>query len=44
MKQNKEICQEVNVRKLALDLMIQIMEDGVFYDKALHHCLEKYPM
>lgn len=32
---------QVNIRKLALDLLLQIMEEEVFCDKALHAALEK---
>lgn len=32
---------QVNIRKLALDLLIQIMEEEVFCDKALHAAFEK---
>ena len=31
----------VNVRNLALDLMLGIMEEGMFCDKALHAVYEK---
>lgn len=40
MAQKKAADSSVNVRKLALDLMIEIMEENVFCDKALHHALD----
>lgn len=40
MPQNKSEVSTVNVRKLALDLMMEIMEENVFCDKALHHVLD----
>lgn len=42
MPQNKSEVSTVNVRKLALDLMIEIMEENVFCDKALHHVLDSH--
>lgn len=34
----------VDLRKLALDLLLDIMEKDAFCDKALHAVFEKYPM
>lgn len=44
MTQEKKsgISSVVNVRKLALDLLLEIMEEGVFCDKALHSAFETY--
>lgn len=44
MKQENGTETSVNVRRLALELMLEIMENGMFCDKALHACLEKHPM
>lgn len=40
----KEKAQSVNVRKLALELLLTIMEDGVFCDKALHKAYDTYAL
>ena len=34
--------KEINLRKLALELVIKIMEESVFCDKALHQALESH--
>lgn len=43
MAQNRanSIVQDVNLRKLVLDLIIEIMEKSVFCDKAIHQAFEK---
>ncbi|MCI8563575.1 MAG: 16S rRNA (cytosine(967)-C(5))-methyltransferase RsmB [Lachnospiraceae bacterium] len=44
MVQEKAGASPVNVRKLALDLLIQVMEENIFCDRALHCAFERYPM
>ena len=39
-----EVSAPVNVRKLALDLLFDIMERGAFCDKALHAAFEKFSL
>lgn len=39
-----EVSAPVNVRKLALDLLLDIMERGAFCDKALHAAFEKFSL
>ena len=36
--------KEINPRKLALELVMEIMENGVFCDKALHHAFQKHSL
>ena len=40
-QERKTEAAQVNIRKLALDLLLRIMEEGVFCDKALHAVFEK---
>ncbi len=44
MVQEKAGASPVNVRNLALDLLIQVMEENIFCDRALHCAFERYPM
>lgn len=44
MVQNKTKAVPVNVRSVALELLIEIMEKNVFCDRALHHALDKCRM
>lgn len=44
MVQKKKEAVPVNVRRMALELLIEIMEGNVFCDRALHHALDRYQM
>lgn len=44
MVQKKKEAVPVNVRKVALELLIEIMEENVFCDRALHRALDRYQM
>lgn len=44
MVQKKTEAVPVNVRRVALELLIEIMEENVFCDRALHHALDRYQM
>lgn len=43
-QERKAEITQLNTRKLALELLLQIMEEGVFCDKALHAAFEYYPL
>lgn len=43
-QERKAEVTQINTRKLALELLLQIMEEGVFCDKALHAAFERYPL
>ncbi|MCD7826466.1 MAG: 16S rRNA (cytosine(967)-C(5))-methyltransferase RsmB [Clostridiaceae bacterium] len=41
---NPKQAKTVNIRKVALDVFLEIMEDNVFCDQALHHAFEVYTL
>lgn len=43
-RNDNKIQNDVNLRKLVLELVMEIMEESVFCDKALHQALEKYSL
>ena len=37
------MADEVNLRNLALDVIVSVMDKGAYSDKAIHAALEKHP-
>lgn len=44
MEQNKRSENTINIRKLSLDLLMDIMEEGAFCDKCIHNAFDQHEL